>query len=366
MVARTFGCFGSAVVTLAGLAGVTWVLNLPYPMIRWPVAKTAPLVLLPSYIKMDNDYRRAVSLVAQADQLVNQATSASDIELGEVKVDQAQKHLDGLPVWFLGYYPSTYCNLFSCYWRFTLDEFETARSEIGRMEAVVFQERNAQNLLEEGSLAVDGAQQTFQTAQSGADRATALTTWQRGMDKLNEIPPETLAGRQSATKLEAYRRDYQQVTGNVAGGNRSSTLVEAAKAFAYQAAIAGRNSPHPAATWERVADLWETAIARLNDIPDQDLGYSEAQTLLATYQANLGIVRENAGREEASAKALDSATEKRTRMLARNLEGMERNQIAGLMQEIIDDLEKVQPHTTSYPKAVEMLRSANQKLAQLK
>lgn len=365
MVARTFGCFGSAVVTMAGLAGLTWVLNLPYPMIRWPVAKTAPLILLPSYIKMDNDYRQAVSLVAQADQLVNQATSASDIELGEEKVHQAQKHLDGLPVWFLGYYPTTYCNFFSCSWRFTLDEFESARSEIGRMEAVVFQERNAQNLLEEGTLAVDGAEQAFQTAQSGTDRATALTTWQRGMDKLNEIPPETLAGRQSATKLEAYERDYQQVTGNVAGGDRSNTLVDAAKKFAYEAAVAGRNPPHNASTWNRIANQWKTAIARLEAIPIEDSGYSEAQGLLAQYQTNLGIVQENIAKEEASARALDSATEKSTRMLAQNLEGMERNQISSLLQGIINDLEKVQPGTTSYSRASDMLRSANQKLAQL-
>lgn len=53
-------------------------------------------------------------------------------------------------------------------------------------------------------------------------------------------------------------------------------------------------------------------------------------------------------------------------MLAQNLEGMERNQIASLLQDIINDLEKVQPNTTSYARAREMLRSANQKLAQLK
>lgn len=366
MVARTFGCFGSAVVAVAGLAGSLWVLNLPYPMIRWPVARVAPIVLLPSYIQMDRDYRQAVSLVEQADQLVNQATSANDIELGEEKVTQAQEHLDGLPVWFLGYYPTAYCGFMGCSWRFTLDEFQSARAEIGRMEAVVFQERNAQHLLEEGSLAVDGAQQAFQTAQSGPDRAAALATWQQGMDRLTEIPPETLAGRQATTKLQAYQRDYQQVTGNVAGGNRSNTLVDAAKAFAYEAAVEGQNPPHSAETWKRIAKLWETAIARLTQIPVEDPGYGTAQALLASYEKNLGIVKENAAKEEASVRALDSATEKTTRMLAQNLEGMDRNQIASLLQSIINDLEKVQPHTTSYARATELMTAANQKLARLK
>jgi hypothetical protein len=366
MVARSLGCFGSAVAVAAGLAGSLWVLNLPYPMIRWPVSRVAPLVLLPSYIKMDHDYRQAVSLVEQADQLVNQATSASDIDLGEQKVDQAQEHLDGLPVWFLGYYPKAYCGFVGCRWQFTLDEFETARAEIGRMEAVVFQERNALNLLEEGTLAVEQAQQAVQTAPSAPDRSAALTTWQRGMDKLAEIPPETLAGRQSATKLMAYQRDYQQVTGTVAGGDRTNTLVNAAKAFGYQAAIAGQNPPHSADTWQTIAGLWETAIARLNNIPDSDPGYGEAQILLAEYQRNLGTVRENIAKETASAAALDRATDKTTRMLAQNLDGMDRNQIAALLQDILNDLDKVQPNTTSYARATELRASATQKLAQLK
>ncbi|HSM81573.1 MAG TPA: hypothetical protein VLS96_07800 [Nodosilinea sp.] len=366
MVARTLGCFGSAVAAVAGLAGGIWLLNLPYPMIRWPVARVAPLVLLPSYIKMDHDYRQAVSLVEQADQLVNQATSANDIELGETKVAQAQTHLDGLPVWFLGYYPTAYCRFVSCYWRFTFDEFQTARAEIGRMEAVVFQERNAQYLLEEGTLAVDAAQQAFQTAPSAAERATALTTWQRGMDRLSEIPPETLAGRQSATKLQAYQRDYQQVAGSVAGGNRSGTLIEVAKAFGAQAAVAGQNPPHSAEKWQSIAGLWETAIARLNEIPIDDLGYSAAQQQLAQYQRNLDVVQENIANETTSAQALESAIQKNIQMQGRpNLDDMAANQIASLIQDIVNDLKKVKPGTTSYPEAQEMLKFANQKLAQL-
>lgn len=35
---------------VVGSAGVLWVVNLPYPIIRWPVARTAPVLLLPSYI----------------------------------------------------------------------------------------------------------------------------------------------------------------------------------------------------------------------------------------------------------------------------------------------------------------------------
>ena len=161
-----FGLIKTAVVGLTLSAGGIWVLNLPYPMIRWPVARTLPIVLLPSYISMDHSYRQAISLVEQADQLVNQATSVQDIELGTEKVDQAQTHLDRLPVWFLGYFPQTYCTLFSCSWRFTLDEFQGARQAVGRMEAKIFQEQNAFTLLAEGTAEVDVAKADYQAAQT--------------------------------------------------------------------------------------------------------------------------------------------------------------------------------------------------------
>ncbi|HEY9890176.1 MAG TPA: hypothetical protein V6D02_17345, partial [Candidatus Obscuribacterales bacterium] len=137
------GLVGAAIAGTALAVGGVWVLNLPYPMIRWPVSKTIPIVLLPSFMSMDHHYRQSIALVEQADQLVNQATSAQDIDLGADKAQQAQHHLDQLPVWFLGYYPQRYCSLFSCGWRFTYDEFEEARKAIGRMEAKVFQEENA-------------------------------------------------------------------------------------------------------------------------------------------------------------------------------------------------------------------------------
>lgn len=128
-----------------GVAGLVWVANLPYPMIRRPVASVAPMVLLPSYISMDRNYREAIAKTEQADQLINKATSSADINLGSERVAEAQKHLDGLPVWFLGYYPQRYCTFFSCSWQFTVDEFERARKRVGQIEARAFQEKMLKN-----------------------------------------------------------------------------------------------------------------------------------------------------------------------------------------------------------------------------
>ncbi|MBD0267131.1 MAG: hypothetical protein ICV77_02440 [Cyanobacteria bacterium Co-bin8] len=365
VVQRQLGCVGVTALGLVGLTGAVWLLNLPYPMIRWPVARVAPIVLLPSFIRMDRDYRQTVSLVAQADQLVNQATSAQDIELGNEKVTQAQEHLDGLPVWFLGYYPRTYCTFASCTWRFTFDEFQTARSEVGRMEARVFQEKNSQDLLQTATATVETAKQTYRTSQEPSAKTAALVAWQSGMDKLNEIPAETLAGRMAQTKLAAYSRDYEQVAGSVAGSTRSNTLIGAAREFALTAAQEGQNPPHNADTWRRIAALWEQAIDRLEQVPVEDAGYTEAQRLLANYTKNLGIVESKVSAEEDSARALESAEAKTQELLAQNLEGVAPNQIASELQGITNDLGRVQSGTTSHQKAQEMLRSAEEKLKQL-
>ncbi|MEM9508861.1 MAG: hypothetical protein AAGA16_14465, partial [Cyanobacteria bacterium P01_E01_bin.35] len=115
----TFWWMTKIALGLGSLTGLIWVLNLPYPMIRRPVAKTAPIILLPSYLRMDRNYRQAIAKVEQADQLVNRATSLEDLKLGQEKVNQAQQNLDALPVWFLGYEPQMYRTFFSFGWKFT-------------------------------------------------------------------------------------------------------------------------------------------------------------------------------------------------------------------------------------------------------
>ena len=245
---------------LVGMAGIVWVANLPYPMIRKPVSRVAPIILIPSYISMDNNYREAIANVEQADQLINQATSSVDINFGAEKVALARKHLDDLPVWFLGYYPERYCTFFSCSWKFTLDEFETARKQIGRMEAKVFQEKNAQTLLTETEQTIATAKQQYSEAATSTDKQQAIADWQAAIDKLEQVPPTTLAGKMVKPKLAATKRDFQKEAGLAEGSKRSFTFMQAAKQFGMQAAIAAQNGPHPEQQWQVVVSLWEQAI----------------------------------------------------------------------------------------------------------
>jgi hypothetical protein len=343
-------------------AGIIWVINLPFPMIRWAVANTMPILLLPSFMSMDYNYRQAIALVEQSDQLVNKATAAADFDLGETKVKEAQKHLDALPVWFLGYYPKTYCSFSRCTWRFTVDEFQAARKNIGRMDAQIFQQKNAFTELNQVEQTLSAAKQQYQQAKTAADRQKATGNWQSAIDSLNQIPAETLAGETAKKKLQAAQRDFQAMGGIATGSVHADNLIEAAKEFALSAAVASQKPPHPAAQWEQIAGLWEEGINRLKMIPVDNPGYLDAQTKLAEYQKNLGISQIRLQAEKDSEKALQEAKSLFAN-LQNNVNSPSQNSgnSLGQLQQIINQLESVKPGTTVYPESQKWLQSARKK-----
>lgn len=351
-----------ATVFLAGSAGVIWVLNLPYPMIRWPVAKSIPIVLLPSYMSMDYHYRKAIGLVEQADQLVNKATGTADLDLGAQKVKEAQKHLDALPVWFLDYWPK-YTFWFG--WRFTLDEFKTSRQNISRMEAKLFQEKQAQMLLTQAEQALNKAKQQYEEASNVADKQKAIAAWQAAIDQVEQIPSETLVGKTARTKLAAYQRDFQQVATIAAKGAKTDNLIEAAQAFAIAASQKSKPLPLNASQWQEVENLWQHAIDQLEKVSEQDTGYVEAQKLLAQYESYIGTVRTNLQTEINSVKALEAAKQE-TEYLFSNSNSFDRDRMLGKIQSITNQLQQVKPGTTAYAEAQQLMRSAQNKLNELK
>lgn len=351
-------------LSLAGVGGLIWLLNLPYPMIRRPVARTAPIILLPSYISMDRNYRQAIAKVEQADQLVNQATSLADLELGREKVNQAQQHLNALPVWFLGYEPQMYRTLFSFGWKFTFDEFEAARTKIGRMDAKIFQEINAINNLEQVGTAIQQAKQNYQQATDATTKQQAIAAWQTGIDKLTEIPNSTLAGEQAQVKLIAYRRDFEQISGLVSGNNRANIIITVAQQFGDRANQTCSNAPHPANRWQQCANLWRQAINKLEAVSLDEPGYLAAQTLLASYQTNLGEVEIKQQNESQSAEALKIAKSKIIDV-PQQIDSNNRDYAARQIQAIIDQLEQIQPGTTVYTEAQELKTLANNKFQQI-
>jgi hypothetical protein len=349
---------GGGVMALVGLVSIA---NLPYPMIRRPIARVAPILLLPSYIEMDENYRGAISNVEQADQFVNAATSREDIEIGAQRVAQAQANLDKLPVWFLGYEPQRYCQMSfmssSCSWQFTLDEYEEARTRIGRMEAKVVQEKNALDQLEQAIAQVSQAQADYA---AGTNPSQAMRSWQLGMDQLMQLPPQTLAGSMAQGKLVPLQRDYNAIAGASSQYNQGNNLMVSAKNFAGEGAKICQNPPHPVTTWQECISLWTQAIERLNQITVNDLGYNDAQKLLAQYQSNVSSLKIRMEAERVSSAAYDLAQQQTNTFIQNQTQDLGQGQAQ--LQSIINELKKVQPGTTHHSEAQQQLKQAQVKL----
>ncbi|MCC5618664.1 hypothetical protein LC605_26955 [Nostoc sp. CHAB 5836] len=365
------GGIGSRLIWIAILigipGGVIWVANQPYPVIRRPVMLHAPFLLLPSYISMDNHYRQALVSVEQAEQLIEKATSSADLALGEQKLQKAQKHLDQLPTSFVNDWSE-----YRYWWydsRLSIYGFNAFRSKVGQLEAQVFQEKNAQSLLTDNMQTFLNAKQQYERATTATDKQTATAAWQRALNQFEQIPGQTLAGKTIQNQLDNYKREFQEVVGLAAGNDRISALITAAQQFSWQAAKAGQNPPHTVTQWRQIENLWIEAIERLKEIPAKDVaGYTEAQKLLAIYEANLGQVKVRRQAETDAVEALEAAQREIKSLLASipaDVHDVERNRVLSQLQSIINQLEKVQNGTTVYLKAQELLLSANNKLRQL-
>ena len=368
---------GVVAVGLLGLSGFIWFVNLPYPMIRRPVAGIAPMLLLPSYLSMDRNYREAIAHVEQADQLVNKATSAADIGLGAEKVKLAQKNLDQLPVWFLGYEPVRMCHFMGCSWHFTFDEFSRAREKIGRMDARIFQENNAFNQLQTAETDLQKAKQAYHAAKTPSQQQNAITAsqqqnaiadWQTALDQLTVLPKDTLAGTIGETKYRNYERDFNQVVRSVAGSDQTQTMIAAAQQFADLATKNSQKSAYTVTEWQQIETLWSNAINRLEKVDAEDPDYVAAQSHLADYTQKLGVVTTRLEAEEKSSLAIAEA-KRQTQDLISSLPTKpnpdEKNRLISRLQGIIDQLQQVQPNTTVYPEAQTLLKQAKSKLSQL-
>ncbi|MBD1852514.1 hypothetical protein [Leptolyngbya sp. FACHB-711] len=343
--------------------GLVWLVNLPYPPIRRPIARSAPLLLLPSYIRFDNQFKGAINQVEQARQLIDQSTSLADLSRGSEKLEQANKNLDGLPIWLESEWREV-AGANSWYvFAYSAAGFNLARAEVGRLQAKMFQEKNAETRLLEAEKQIAAAKQQYAAAQNLLVQQTAIGQWEKAIEQFAQIPPETLAGRLAPQKLDAAQNEFIAVIG------QSSTLqsqgeIGAAAQFARRAAEASQNPPHPVEEWQRVESLWQEAIDRLSKISSEDsAGYQQAQTKLAQYRDNLEQIQIRKQQEADSVKALEQA-EALIEILVANPPPNNRS-LSVSLQRIIRELEKVKNGTTVYQKAQNRLQNAQSKLDQI-
>lgn len=345
--------FKTGTFTVGSVVAFVWLANRPIPWVRYPVARTAPFLLTPSYMAMDHDYKSAIALVEQADQLVNKATAFEDLELGKQKVDAAQNHLNELPAWYLGHFPTEYCRWTRCRWRFTYDEFKTAREAIARMEARLFQEKNAQTRFEQAEQSIAEATQSAKVAQSEPERSRAMRDWQAAIDRLKQLPSETLAGHLAQKKLAAADREFEAEVGYRASTDRAGKLMQVARELAAAAKQqANSANPLPINQLEQIRDLWQDAIEKLMQIKDTDPAFVNAQRQALNYREELNKIETQISKENTSKTAYEKA-QAMIAQLQSNADPTRANRakIIGQLSEILIELNKVQPKTTVYAEA---------------
>lgn len=209
-----FGKLKYLAIALTSAAGILTILNLPYPEIRWFVVKTAPVLLIPSYMQMDFHYWGAKSSVKDAQILLESAANFSEINKVEDKLEDADKHLGSIPVWFLGHYPQVYCQRFNCDWNFSFNEFKEIRTQTAQIETRVFKEKQAFIPLLEAELAYNGAKKELSIAKTQKQKQLAIASLQASIESIEAIPPETLAHIKAEAKLKVYKRDFEKIAQN--------------------------------------------------------------------------------------------------------------------------------------------------------
>lgn len=347
--------------------GIIALINLPYSPIRRPVAQTAPILLMPSYISMDHNFRLGVANVEAAKQLIDGATAPADLELGEQKLNQTQKNLDHLPTWVWSELPNT-SSWWWYDWRLNRLGLNQSRAELGRLQGKLFQEKNAQTILNQAEQTLKTAEQQYKQAKTPIEQQVALSAWQTGLDHIQQVPPQTLAGKMAKTKIATAQRDFEAIGGLITSNQESLSLINAAKEFSWQAAQASQHPPHTVTEWQQVLDLRQKAIQYLKQVsPEDKTGYTAAQRLLAEYEAQQGQIRVRHATEAQAVRSFEQAQAQINRLIEntpRDIKQIDHSYTASQLQQIISQLETIDNGTTVYPEAQGLLLSAKQKLKQ--
>jgi tetratricopeptide (TPR) repeat protein len=353
---------GSLIVV--GLMAFIWFVNLPVPFIRWPVSKTIPVLLFPSYMNMNYHYKQAIADAEYTEKLIQEATTNAEIDLSEQEIRKAYQHLERVPGWFLDFNPKFYCSLFKCSWQFTTEEYEETRDYIQKIEGKIIQEQYAQERFNEAESALNSARKEYQNLKSGERQVIAA--WQTAIDLFDQIPSDTLAGRLSENRSLTAQQDFEKQVDQATREKRGTTLIATAQQYAVQAVNVVQDPPHPVEKWEQAVNLWEQAIRQLEKISKNHSSYQEAQEKLSEYNSNLKKIKQRLQDEKDSIEAMKKAQEliAEWRELTRS-DDLDYRVMNRQLANIIYTLEDVQPGTTVNAEAQDLLRRTRYTRSQL-
>ena len=344
------------------LGGGLAIANLPIPLIRQPIAKHAPFLLLPSLVAWDHHYREGTVALEQAEQLIQQAKHPDDLTLGDRALKLAQQHLNALPLEDLSQYDASYyCSIRSCSWRFSSWEIQQRRELAARIEATLTQERHLQSQLQQTTDAIAEDQVNYQKATSETQKQPIVTQWQQDIQQLEALSSNMLTGKLARVEKAKAETAFQNATGFSHDQKRSGNLIQAAKQFALSAQTMSKGASQSTTEWQTILKQWDSAIAQLQSVSPDNPDYISSRKALADYQQQQGRVNVRM-QEERSAMTQLQTTEAQINLLVRSYSGMNRDQAKAELMSIEARLKQIPAGTTSYEQAQEWLVSLRKRL----
>ncbi|WP_446684790.1 hypothetical protein A5482_001400 [Cyanobacterium sp. IPPAS B-1200] len=362
------------IITCIGLGipiGFLYIVNLPYAAIRRPINNHAPVLLLPSQIIVENNFKKALNLTEQAEQLIDNATDFPDLELGSQRLQEGKIYLDNIPIIaqqeLMGYGGSRFFYRSS----FSGSQFLEMRRKVGELEAKIFQGNNAKTTLNRLETQLTEIKNQYQNSNSDQERRQIIQQWRTMLNEFNLISPSTFAGTIAQQKLVAHQLDFEDMVGFSANNERLATFVSTAQDFANLAKVRSQNSPYTVSEWSDIEDFWQKAINELNKIPSTDLeGYRQANRIIVEYEDSLRDVRLRKEREENSLRNFNKAEDliNNYRSSTVNMEDSPNNINRRIVQiqEIINILQDIDPNSTSYAEAQMLISDAQNQINSLK
>jgi hypothetical protein len=224
-------------------------------------------------------------------------------------------------------------------------------------------------MVEEALVAIAQAKTEYQQSTSETDKEIAIKSWRSALNQLTEVPASTWARKNVDVKYKNILDEFKTEVEDIYVDQQLGTFIGTAQQFSSQAIALAEDPPHNLAKWEEVEKLWQMAIDELKLVPQTDLqAYGTSKQLMAEYSVNLAQVRLKKNEEIESVSAFNKAQEK-IQSLLRNTptqpENLNINQTIVDLENIINELDKVQDGSTVYQRSQELKVFANNKIKEL-
>ncbi len=198
----SFPKVGFIALAIAIVLTVVAIANIPYRVVRDPVVQTTPLLLFPSMLSWDWQCSQAISKIEEAELTIDQAKQIIDLDTARNLLAATQKHLDTLPATGT---PANHLwggGMVSCPNR---SELQARMQKLGTR---LSNEQIAQvqfSMLHNSLMSIKAQ---YQQAQTPDLKKFAQGEWLTVLNRLNQFPLNTLAGRQAQAEITREMQEF--------------------------------------------------------------------------------------------------------------------------------------------------------------